>query len=260
MYYYISKLIWFVLEPTSFVTLLIIAGLVLGRRWLSWVGVAGLLICGLSPLSALLLRPLEDRFPVFADDGRPVHGVIVLGGATQSQVMSARHQLTLGEAGERITAMAELARRYPEARIVFTGGSGDLTASKVSEADMLEKHLGSLMPAERILFERVSQNTVENAAFTTKLVQPKTGERWLLVTSASHMPRSVGIFRKAGWTVTPHPVDYQSTGGEDDLRLMPSLARGLRQTDLAAKEYVGLLFAWLTGKSTALFPAPEPQK
>ena len=257
MYYYVSKLVWFVLEPTNLLTLLILGGLLLGRRWLIGCGSVGLIVCGLSPLSVLLYRPLEDRFPAFVDDGRPVHGIVVLGGAAAAQVMNARRQLTLSEAGERITAMAELAQTYPEAAIVFTGGSGDLTASNLSEAAMLEQHAASLIPVKRILFERDSRNTVENAEFTTRMVRPKPGERWLLVTSASHMPRSVGIFRKAGWTVTPYPVDYQSTGGADDFRMQQSVARGLRFTDLVVKEYVGLLFAWLTGKSSALFPAPE---
>lgn len=259
--YYLSKIVWFFLEPSNLLVILIAAGFLLSLRApragraLALVGLVMIAIVGLSPLGTMLLRPLEQRFPAFGADAGPVAGAIILGGALDPEVTDARGQLALNEAGERVTAMLEIARRYPQARLVFTGGSGDI-AGVLSEAVALERHIARLAPDLRIEWERASRNTVENAALTKAMVQPLPGARWLLVTSAWHMPRSIGIFRKAGFDVVPYPVDFRTTGTGLDMRPSLSISHGLRRTDLATKEWVGILFAYLTGKSAALFPAP----
>ena len=85
---------------------------------------------------------------------------------------------------------------------------------------------------------------------------PKPGERWLLVTSAWHMPRSMGSFRAAGFPVTAYPVDYRTRGGEDARRGFLHTSEGLRRLDLMVKEWLGLLAYRLSGRTDALFPAP----
>jgi uncharacterized SAM-binding protein YcdF (DUF218 family) len=156
-----------------------------------------------------------------------------------------------------MTAMAELARRYPNARILFSGGSPALFSSEAPEAEFAVRLLQSLgIPRDRILVEEQSRNTVENAVFSQLVAQPKPGERWLLVTSAYHMPRSMGVFRAVGFTVEPYPVDWRTRGMADAMRPFPTLAEGLRRTDTAVREWVGLVAYWLTGRSAELFPGP----
>jgi uncharacterized SAM-binding protein YcdF (DUF218 family) len=106
------------------------------------------------------------------------------------------------------------------------------------------------------MLEDQSRTTAENAAFSRRLVMPKPGERWLLVTSAYHMPRSIGAFRTAGFPVEAYPVDYRTMGPADLWIPFDSIATGLRRTDLAVHEWIGLLAYWLTGRSSELFPAP----
>jgi uncharacterized SAM-binding protein YcdF (DUF218 family) len=108
----------------------------------------------------------------------------------------------------------------------------------------------------RITLEGKSRNTVENAVFSKEVVKPEPRERWLLVTSAYHMPRAIGIFRKAGFAVEPYPVDWRTPGWEDTLRPFPTVGDGLQRTDTAVREWVGLAIYWLTGRSSALFPGP----
>jgi uncharacterized SAM-binding protein YcdF (DUF218 family) len=98
---------------------------------------------------------------------------------------------------------------------------------------------------------------VENALFSKAIAQPKGGERWLLVTSAYHMPRAIGIFRKVGFAVEPYPVDWRTRGLVDAWRPFPTMGEGLRRTDIAVREWVGLAVYWLTGQSSELFPAPS---
>ena len=109
----------------------------------------------------------------------------------------------------------------------------------------------------QVVYEENSRNTYENAHFTRELVQPKPGEKWLLVTSAAHMPRSVGLFRKAGFEVIPYPVAFKSTGKEGQWYVPRSAATALGNMEAAVHEYVGLWVYHLTGRIDNLFPAPS---
>ena len=112
------------------------------------------------------------------------------------------------------------------------------------------------VPAQRMTFENRSRNTYENATMTRAIVQPRPGERWLLVTSAAHMPRSMGIFRRAGWNMIAYPVDYRTFGDARDVRPTTLALDALRRIDAALHEWIGLLVYRLTGKTDSLLPAP----
>ena len=116
------------------------------------------------------------------------------------------------------------------------------------------------VPPGRITLENRSRNTAENAAYSKALAAPKPGERWLLVTSAAHMPRAIGAFREAGFPVEAYPVDYQTNGWQDLRAVFGSLSGGLRQMDTALHEWIGLVAYRLTGKSSALLPGPLPER
>jgi uncharacterized SAM-binding protein YcdF (DUF218 family) len=264
MFFYLSKILGFFAIPSNLVIVLGIVGVLLLRTRFARAGrrlAAGslvvLAIIGLSPVGNALIIPLEQRFPSW-DHGRGApDGIVVLGGAISPDVSAARHEPALNEAAERLTVVVELARRYPEARILFTGGVGELVSSAPPEAEFALLQFERLGIARtRILAEDKSRNTVENAVFSLELAKPKAGERWLLVTSAYHMPRAIGVFRKAGFAVEAYPVDWRTRGPQDALRPFPTLGDGLRRTDTAVREWVGLAVYWLTGRSSALFPGP----
>ncbi len=179
----------------------------------------------------------------------------MLGGAQDQAITAARGTLALTDAAERMVEGLALAYRYPEARLVFTGGSGRLFPGDASESAVNELFvdLMALDPA-RVVLEDRSRNTWENARFTRELVEPQAGETWLLVTSARHMPRSMGIFRQIGWPVVPWPVDYRT--GDDGPVLQTEVSSRLTELDDAAREWLGLLFYRLMGRTDGLFPAP----
>jgi uncharacterized SAM-binding protein YcdF (DUF218 family) len=262
----LSKLAGFVLTPSNLFAGLILLGLCLGwsrrtarlGRALAFTGVALLLVGGFSPLSNWLIAPLEERFPAYRDDTTPIAGVIVLGGAVLPDESAARGQLTLNDAGERLVALSELARRYPDAVLLFSGGSGALLQDEAVEAETVRRFAEALgIAPERLTTEAASRTTAENAARTKELLG-SAGGRWLLVTSAWHMPRAVGTFRRVGLDVTAYPVDYRTRGPRDAGRLFNTLSEGLRRLDVAAKEWVGLLAYRLTGRTDELFPHPHP--
>ena len=143
------------------------------------------------------------------------------------------------------------------AKLVFTGGSGGLIQNDVKEAEVAHKLWSGLgVPESQMIFEDASRNTFENAAFTQKLVHPQKDEKWLLITSAYHMPRSIGIFRALGMNPAPYPVDYRTLGNGEDYRPPGDGSLAIRNVETALREWVGLGAYWLNGKTDALFPAP----
>ena len=265
MFFVLSKVIYFLITPSNLLIFSSLAGVVLlgatrlrriGRA-LALFGTIGLALGGLSPLSEVLLLPLEQRFPARPDDGPAPDGIIVLGGGVEAGLSQARDQVVVNDAGERPIYLATLARRFPDARLVFSGGSG-FVGGGTSEADVVSRHAAALgVPSGRLILETGSRNTRENAAFSADLVRPKPGERWLLVTSAWHMPRAVGCFRQAGFTVDAFPVDYRTRGWEDATRLNGFSSDGLLQLDLAVKEWIGLTVYRLAGYTPDWLPGPE---
>ena len=264
MFFILSKTLGFFALPSNIVATFAALGVALlftrfrrAGRLLATLGIVLLLLAGLSPLGNILIYPLEERFPPWdASRGVP-DGIIVLGGAISPDVSAARGTAALTEAAERLTAVAELARKFPAARIVYSGGSARLLLVRGNEAEYALKLFESFgIARERLMAEDKSHNTIENAVFSKALAGPKPGERWLLVTSGYHMPRAIGIFRRAGFPVEAYPVDWRTRGAMDLVLPFDSLSGGLRRTDTAVREWVGLAAYWITGKSSALFPAP----
>jgi uncharacterized SAM-binding protein YcdF (DUF218 family) len=262
MFFVASKIFWLVASPLHLLLILVLAGLISGPRWrpgraLALAAATALAAIVFSPASALLIRPLEDRFPQQSENMPPPKGIIVLGGAVDEQITRARDQVTLNEAATRMTEGAALARLYPQALLVFSGGSSaliDNSAKEAAVARRLWRELG--VPENRMLFEDRSRNTYENALFTKALVNPQQGEKWLLVTSAYHMPRAIGVFRALSMEPQAFPVDYRTLGDARDFRPPGDSARAMIDFEAAAREWIGLLAYRLTGKIKVLFPAP----
>lgn len=248
------------LQPGHLLVLGLTAGWVLAvvpatRRlglWMSGVLVLVLVAIAVLPVGDWLLRPLENRFPRPTALSR-VDGIIVLGGGQEAQVSRDRDRIALNDAGERLIEAGALARRFPDATLVFTGGNGP---PGLTEADVSRKVFAAMgIDPDAAIYESRSRNTWDNAVFLRGVVEPRPGETWLLVTSASHMPRAVGVFRAAGWEVLPYPVDYHTTpvwGGIS----VPDFEAGLRGLTVALHEYFGLVGYRLMGRTQELFPAP----
>ena len=206
------------------------------------------------PVAAWVTAPLENRFarPLALPDH--ADGIIVLGGAIDPVVTVRRGIPSLNSAAERMTEFVRLAKKYPSARLMFSGGSGRLSLKlpKFTEADAARLFFTEQgLDAGRLLLENKSRNTYENVVFSKALAQPLPGQTWLLISSAADMPRSVGLFRKAGWPVIAVPVAYKA-----DIPNSYALGDNLSQLDRGVHEWLGLLVYYVTGKTDALFPGP----
>jgi len=169
------------------------------------------------PIGPILGRPLEARFSATNPDG-PVTGIIALGGGMV-----------------RAVEALKLAKRYPKAKLVVSVRGAPYVSYFLQAHDFLKG---------RLILESKSRNTYENATVAAALVVLKPGERWILVTSGSHMPRAVGAFRKAGFNVHPWPVIYCSERGRLSFRI-------------AIHEWIGLIIYRLSGRIDSLFPGPR---
>jgi uncharacterized SAM-binding protein YcdF (DUF218 family) len=265
LFFTLSKTLGIMLLPTNFLLGVGLIGAILlatrfaslGRR-LMLFSVALLAVCGFSPLGNWLLYPLEQRFPPWdAARGAP-DGIVVLGGPIDADLSAAHGVAVVSAAGDRLIAAAALARRYPNARLVYTGGSANLISNDAKEADYATALFESLgVSKARLVMERRARNTQENAEFSKVIAAPKSGERWLLVTSAYHMPRSIGLFRKAGFPVEPYPVDWRVGGRAYLMNFHNFSIDGLASVDVAVREWMGLAAYRITGKTSEFFPGPD---
>jgi uncharacterized SAM-binding protein YcdF (DUF218 family) len=263
MFFILSKTAGFLALPSNLLIVVALLGLLLllvrFRRTGMALLIAGVLLLaidGFSPLGALMIKPLENRFPPWDPARGAPDGIIILGGAISPSLSDGRPDPALGASASRITVVAKLARAFPAARIVYSGGKSRIFPGHFGEADFVLPLLESFgIAPSRVTLEGRSRTTAENAAFTKALVNPKPGERWLLVTSAAHMPRAVGCFRRVGFPVEAYPVDWRTpkSGVEP---FSHSFADNLALTDNAMHEWLGLVSYRLTGRTSELFPAP----
>lgn len=263
MFFYLSKVLWFFVDPGNALLFAILGGLILTKtrwrrlgKWLTGLAVCAALVLTFVPLGLWMTRALEDRFPV-PELPAQVDGIVVLGGVIDPAHTAARGSLEMGGAVERIVVSAELARHFPAARLIFSGGSGSILVPDQREADFVAALYADLgVVAPQLVLDREARNTVENAEYALRLAQPKAGENWVLITSAFHMPRAVGVFRRVGWETIPYPVDF-NINPDTSFEAPMSFTRGLGAFYNAAHEWIGLVSYWLAGQTYSAFPKPR---
>lgn len=253
LFFIASKLAWGVLKPQTWI--LFLAGAACLAAWRGATGTTRasttlllvlIVVIGAFPVADRLMAPLESRYPA-NPPVENVTGIIVLGGGEEWPRYG---QPQVNEGGERFIEALALSRMFPEARLVYTGGSGSLShlgevPGKSAETAELFFRRSGVAP-ERVSYEPASRNTAENAAFAYDLVEPKTGETWLLVTSAFHMPRAFRSFERAGWPgLVAWPVDFRA---DEEFYVGWYLPGNLTGLEVALKEYLGLFVYGVTGR------------
>ena len=261
LFFWLSKLAWLLISPGSLLllfVLLIFILLVLNKQRIAKIVAATLscllLIIAFFPVGEWLLYPLESHFPTNPVLPEKIAGIIVLSGAEHPYLSTLWQQVELGDAAERDLAFMMLARQYPEAKLIFTGGTGSLTKQEYKAADVAKELFAQQgFDIDRVMFEKDSRNTYENARYSYKLASPKVNENWILISTAWHMPRSVGIFCKINWPMIPYPVDHQTSKGHL-FRIEFGLLNNLVTLRTAIKEWLGLLAYRISGKTPELLP------
>lgn len=271
LFFILSKIVQFCIEPLNWVIIFVILSLLfmglrkphLCKRFLL-LALADLLMVGWLPTSEVFLRAIEDAAPkvnLAQMSEKDFGGIIILGGAIEGgEIAVDRGEVSIYSAAERATKAFELIRRYPDLPFIFSGFSGRLSPKGMSEADAFKQLVAEQgLPDKNAHYENQSRNTYENIVLMKPMMlalgakganqvdeADKLEKPWLLITSASHMYRSLKIFQKQGIEVIPVPVDYQ-TGNQ--LRWDKfDLEDGVQNWNKVMHEGVGLLAYWITGK------------
>lgn len=264
MAFALSKFLWVLFSPMGLLVLMLTGGALLttvqrpelaqkGRALCLFTALCFIIIA-LLPVGDWALAPLENRFPLNPPD--QVDGIITLGGDEQTEVTFARGMPVALDSMRRYEMTLDMARRYPDAKLVFSGGSSFVVPrpDTVQDAEVAREIMNDIgVPTDKMIFEKNSRNTYENAAFSYDIVHPDPSQKWLLVTSAWHMPRAMACFRKAGWNVYAAPTGYFTTG-KYTLRSHFAFEQQMRELTLALHEYTGLAAYWLMGRTNELWP------
>jgi uncharacterized SAM-binding protein YcdF (DUF218 family) len=259
-----SKILWVIGQPVSLTLILLILGFLLTftrlRKTARLSILLGILILGISAFTSvgyMMADALENRFARPATPPANVIGIIVLGGGMDSDVNTIRQGYELNRSGDRFVEALRLALAYPEAQVLISGGGSVLAADLETEATAGARLFAAFgIPPDRLILEDNSRTTGENVQRIRELVSPAPGDTWLLVTSAFHMPRSVGLFRQAGLDIVPWPADYLSTGAEGFGFRPGQPAENVSVTSMALREWAALLSYWATGRIPELLPGP----
>ena len=263
MFPYLTRIVWLLVQPLSLVAILMVIGVLLSFRSGRWALRLVLLLATLivvlscfTTLGYVLITPLENRF-VRPPEPVRIDGIVVLGGGMDSEVNTVRGGWELNRSGDRFVETLRLAIAHPEAKIVIAAGPAALAMEQEPEAIAAARFFVAFGVApDRLVLDDKSRNTEENAQFAQVLAGDTDGRTWLLVTSAFHMPRAVGLFRAAGFPVVPWPADYLASGAES-LRLKADQStENASVSSIALREWAGLLGYKLTGRIADLLPGP----
>ncbi|PYE34924.1 uncharacterized SAM-binding protein YcdF (DUF218 family) [Rhizobium sp. PP-WC-1G-195] len=259
----VSKIFWLLAQPLSLAFALVLSGFIsvvagYQRLGLLLSGFAALLlfVALFTTTGSVLLQRLEDRFPRPPALPADLSCMIILGGAFENEVMASRGGIEFNQAADRFVEALRIARLVPTARILVSGGDGSLSGTY--EGDAAERFFPMFgVPVERLIREDASRTTFENAANTQAILSQNGLSNCLLITSAFHMPRAIGLFRKLGIAVTPWPTDYRTTGKARAGFDFSQPALNAQLTTTAVREWIGLAAYSFTGRTSALFPSVE---
>lgn len=261
MFFVASKIFWALAQPLNAFCLLALIGLAARAVWpkegqgIMNFALILILVFGVVPVGPMALTWLERQYPTPRALPDKIDGVIVLGGGFDSYLTQTSGHIVANDNVDRAFCFVEIAKKHPGAKLVFSGGSGDILHPDAMESldARLFFHLSGLDSA-KIIYETQSRNTYENGYYTKEMVKPKAGENWVLVTSAYHMPRSVGIFEKLDWKVIPYQCDPRTNGSYSIGGSLPNVTGNFSALNIALREIIGLIVYNLTGKSAFIIP------
>ncbi len=265
MFYYLSKILWGIFNPYALASILTILLCFLCftpwrriRKYLAGFMLACIFVIMIFPAGTYLNYTISTRFPQQPPLPNSIDGIVVLGGAIDPDMTIDTGHYVVGGSFDRVLAFADLARDYPEARLVYSGGS-HAWEGEIGEAAVMTPLLEQLgISADRLVLEDKSRNTSQNAVMSFNLVKPAAEEKWVLVTSSYHMPRAIGAFRQAGWpdTLIAYPVDPMFPEDAEFKLFTFNFWRELGNLSKGLHEMMGLIAYRLSDRSSDWIPGP----
>jgi len=253
MSFFLKKYVSSLLMPVPVCLALLTLGVVLLWRkkrpmWTRWsltIALVSMVMMSAWPVPHWSVRSLERQYPALVNPpASTMTWIVVLGGGVSDDpTLPPNDQLGRASLGRLIEGL-RLARAYPEARLLLTGQGASVERSEA--VTMRDVAMGLGISPARITVDALSKDTGEQAVKVKSLVGQTP---FILVTSATHMPRAMALFRRQGLKPWAAPTDhlFKADRHFDPRDLIPS-ADNLRLSLTAAHEYLGLIWAHLRGQ------------
>ena len=257
MIFYLSKILWFFFNPINLIIIFLFLGFIAKifnfkkiNNFLNFVSILIFIISGVLPTGSYLNYLLEKNFHSLEKNIKNVNGVLILSGATNPYLSKIHDQVNFNDSVERLTESILLINKHLNAKIIFAGGSGSLGNIKLTHADVAKKFFMDMgVDIGRINFEKKSRNTYENILYSKDIAKPTKDEKWLLVTSAFHLKRSMAVAKKLDWDFVPYPTDFKSDKNfQWSLIQSFNFLSNLSVFQKASHEWTGIIFYALMGR------------
>ena len=252
MSFYLSKILWLILNPFNIFIFVNIIIIFLYFITLKRVGIfifiinfIFLLSITIFPIGNLLIHKIEKEYHLRNIAPNNLDGVLILGGATSYFLYKEFNQVSVNGSAERLIESVKIIKEFKNSIIIFSGGLGHAESAK-----FFYKKMG--INTDRIIFEKKSRNTYENIIFSKDIANPKNNEKWLLITSASHMKRAIQIGLKNDWDFIPYAVDFKT---RKKFKFKPSFnfLLNLNSFHHASHEWLGLISYYFMGRTSKIF-------
>ena len=260
MSFYLSKILWLILNPFNifiFITLLSIFLYFIKLRRLSLIifliNFVFIALISFLPIGSYLIYNIEKEYHSYIKPPDQVDGILILGGATNPLLYNEYHQISLNGSSERLVESVFIIKKFDKAKVIFSGGSGLVNRPDLDHAQVAKSFYKKIgIETNKITFEDESRNTYENIIYSKKIANPKINENWLLITSASHMKRALLIADKNNWKLIPYAVDFKNI---KNFKFIPNLKllKNLNTFQQGSHEWLGLISYYLMGRTTKVF-------
>lgn len=242
----VKKIVGRLFFPLSLVMGLLLLGVAMRKRGAKVVmaGVALLYLFSFSPFGHLVLRPLEGRHAPVSEVtlNRDVRHIVVLGGGSRGETTLTPEDRLSDASLKRLLEGVRLSRLLPRSQLILSGG--DYRGIAPDATIMRQVAIDSGVAADRIVLEAASWDTADQAA----LLRDRLGKSpFYLVTSASHMTRAMGMFRRSGTQPIAAPTDYRAVWAPFQVMDLFPQAGALAATESAFYEYLGLCWGLIMG-------------
>lgn len=254
MYFFFSRLTYWILHNQISIILILTVFYLINqnkkiRFYLKRFLLFYILIIAILPTGKLMLYYLESRQPHNITKFDDVDGILVLSGMENIQMTEEYDQFYLAGSGSRIIESIRLHKKYPNAKLIFSGGSGNYFSKDVNSSVSQKFYNEFLLDTKKIIFESQSTNTYENIKNSIKLISPKGSEKWILITSAFHMQRSINTAAKFQWELTPYPVDFKLSKDLFSEIKKFNILNNIKYFQIASHEIIGILIYKIMGRS-----------
>ncbi len=254
MYFFFSRMMYWVLHNQVSIILVLIFFYLINKNkkiqfFLKRFLLAYILIIAIFPTGTLMLYSLESKYMYQINEFDNVDGILVLSGMENIRMTEEYGQFYLGGSESRIIESIRLQKKYPNARLIFSGGSGDHFSNNITSLISKQFYNEFSIEPEKIIFESQSTNTYENIINSKKLTKPTINEKWILITSAFHMHRSIDTAAKSKWELTPYPVDFKLSKDLLSEIIKFDILNNIENFQIASHEMLGIMVYKIMGRS-----------